>query len=477
MQWREAARRLPSIGLKVLVAMTVFVVAYVAYAHVASIASMREYELASYETHLDSEAKLAGFTVVERGGLTHAVRDGVLQVRGTAAGGMATVRIAGRVQRLDDVVRTSVRFRARSGGAYDVFVGIEKADAEPASDDARRVLAVFRNGAPDRFAVEGDRKANGPRHIVDRASPVVSAHAPVDADAGASAAPDAGGPAAVEDASWHELALSHAAYIHHVMGTYDGAPIGSEEVQWWMGTRVRLVFGVVAREPGAEVVVELDRAAYEEAPRPQTLTPFTERFRGRVLDPRRWSVVMPNGLRATTEYDVDPARGLTVRARSLGEPNFQPGVMLLTPPTPLESLSFEARIDVRTLKASAFTIGLVGSGYSPARFYDLGVTSLGDNTIEALSVGHWNGDGQLGVHALPGRWKGLSGTLSFKYDASNGRVQGFVDGTRVVEHKLDLRAGETVQLRLGANLQGPDAVIDMTVREVAFDRPTILPIP
>lgn len=472
MQWRDLGARARSLLAKVGIALTAFVVLYEAYAHVASLVTMREYRLASYDVRLDSEPHLATFAAAGGGGLAHDLQGGALRVHGTASAAPAFVRFTGPVQRLDDVVATHLRFRTHTKGAYDVFVGLELVDGEQDGPGVRRVVAVMRNGATDRFAIEGDVKANGPRKIVNRASPVVPL-VPSDAgtsDAGTSDAGTSDGGASEGDV--HELVLSQAAYLHELTASFDGLPVAATESQWWMGSRVRLIFGVIARETGAAVDVELEDAAFEQLPRPVALAPFKERFSGRMLDPRRWTVIVPDGVTGETSYDVNPARGLTLHARSRGFAGFQPGFVLLSPPTALASFDLSVRLDLSSLKGSAFVVGIVGSGYTPARFYDLGVKGTEDGGIDVLSVGHWSGDGQLGLKVLR-RWTGREGTLSLAYDAKAGKIVASIDGVWVDEHTLDLLPGDTVQLRIGANLQATDAVLDLTVREIAFDRPVV----
>lgn len=473
MQWRDLPARARPYLAKATVALTAFVVLYEAYAHVASLVTMREYKLASYEVRLDSEQHLATFTAAGGGGLAHDVRGGALRVHGTSsAAAPAFVRFTGPDQHLDDVVATHVRFRTHTKGAYDVFVGLELVDGAQDGPGARRVIAVMRNGASDRFAIEGDVKTSGPRKIVHRASPVVPLAQPEAgaSDAGSSTAGTSDAGAA--EGEVHELVLRQAAYLHELTASFDGLPVAATESQWWMGSRVRLIFGVVAREAGVSVDVDLESAAFEQLPRPVALAPFTERFSGRMLDPRRWTVIVPDGVTGETSYDVNPARGLTLHARSRGFAGFQPGFVLLSPPTALASFNLKVRLDISALKGSAFVVGIAGSGYTPARFYDLGVKGTDDGGVDVLSVGHWSGDGQLGLKVLR-RWAGREGTLALAYDATAGKIVASLDGVWIDERTLDLLPGDTVQLRIGANLQATDAMLDLAVREIAFDRPVL----
>jgi hypothetical protein len=267
--------------------------------------------------------------------------------------------------------------------------------------------------------------------------------------------------------------LSHATYNHELSASFDRTPIASAASQWWMGTRVRMVFGVVAREAGAVVDVSLEDAAYEQLPRPTTLAPFDERFSGRMLDLRRRTVIVPDGIAGATSYEVDPKRGLGVHARSLGLADFRPGFVLLTPPTPLDSFSLEARLDVDVLKGSGFVIGLVGSGYSPARSFDFGLKGADDGTMSVLSAGHWSGDRQFGL-VLSDRWQGHAAKLEISYSARSGKVSASTDGRSISEHKLDLIPGDTIQLRVAANLQGADAKLALLIKEIVFDRSLIV---
>jgi hypothetical protein len=470
MQWRELPGRAWPYVAKVGIALTAFILLYEAYAHVASVMTMREYELASYDVRLDSEQRLSTFAAASGGGLTHEIAGGTLRVHGTstAAAGPAFVRFAGPVQRLDDVVATHLRFRTRTPGAYDVFVGLELADGEPNAPGARRVVAVMKNGASPAFAIEGDVKSMGARQIANASSPVV----PFGNDAGADDAGSADGGAldagpAPEQS--HGLALSHATHIHELSASFDGLPVAAAASQWWMGTRVRMIFGVVAREAGVAVDVALEDAAFEQLPRPTTLAPFQERFNGRLLDPRRWTVIVPDGAKGETSYEVDPKRGLAVRARSLGLADFQPGFVLLTPPTALASFSLKTRLDVEALKGSGFVIGIVGSGYSPARSFDFGFKGAEDGTISVLAAGHWRGDGQFGM-VVSEPWQKHEATVSVAYDAASGKVSASIDGRRIAEYKLDLLPGDTVQLRVAANLQAADAKLDLLIKEIVFER-------
>ena len=101
-----------------------------------------------------------------------------------------------------------------------------------------------------------------------------------------------------------------------------------------------------------------------------------------------------------------------------------------------------------------------------------GAHAVDNGGIDVLSVGHWTGDGQVGFKVLR-RWSGREGMLGLTYDAKAGKIVARLDGVSIDEHTLDLLPGDTVQLRIGANLPATDAVLDLLVREIAFDRPIL----
>jgi hypothetical protein len=469
MPLRDVPRTLGRLAVRAFAALSAFVLLYVGYGHVASLVSMREYGMATYEIDLGSTASLSHFTASEGGGLTHRFEAGALRIEGAARPeGKAFSRYVGIEQRLDDAVHTRVRFRVVRRGAFDVYVGVARAD-QP-NDDGRRIVAVAHVSpdAPTTFAIVGDVWANGPRHVVATRSPVPPA--PVD-DAGADADADAAAPAVsdVADGRWHEISLELAAYIHALYAYADGVPTGTEQSKWFMGEKVRLVFGVEAREPGTPVAVDLETAAYESHDRIPKLASFDEKFTGKLIDPRRWAPMMPDGEHAESTALIE--NGLHVHASSKGDPSFQPGMVLLSQATPLDTFRLDVRLDVRDMHRSSFVVGVIGSGVTPPRFVDLALHADDRGAPKkVIAVGHWTGDGQLTTRILKDGGIPPSITLSLAYDVTTGELSTWLDETRLLITKFDLLPGDTTQLRVGVDLAGADAVADVVIREVKFTR-------
>lgn len=469
MQWRDVGGKLGRFAMRAFAALSAFVLLYVGYGHVASLVSMREYKMATYEIDLGSADSLSHFTASEAGGLTHRFEAGALRIEGAARpDGKAFARFAGIEQRLDDAVHTRVRFRVVRRGAVDVFVGVARAD-QP-NDDGRRIVAVAHVSpdAPTTFAIVGDTWTNGPRHVVATRSPVPP---PAVADAGADAEADATTPPApdVADGQWHELSLELAAYIHALYAYADGAPTGTEQSKWFMGEKVRLVFGVEAREPGTPVAVDLETAAYESHDRIPKLASFDETFTGKLIDPRRWAPMLPDGEHAESTALIE--NGLHVHAISKGDPSFQPGMVLLSQPTPLDTFRLSVTLDVREMHRSSFVVGVIGSGVTPPRFVDLALHA-DDRAApkKVIEVGHWTGDGQLTTRILRDGGIPTTITLQLAYDVTTGDLSTWLDETRLMVTKFDLLPGDTTQLRVGVDLAGADAVADVVIREVKFTR-------
>lgn len=439
---KQAARSLP----RVIGLFSAVVLLYVGYAHVAAIRA-REYTLASYAETFDSERALDRFTVIDGRGLRHELRDGALHISGSANAGAATW-VVGPVMRLEDVVTASIRYVANMPAEADVVVGFERGDEPSGGLESRRLVVS------SSYAIDGDHDAFGARRVwTTRASIPEGSGAVRDPETSKQKDPT------------RALALQLASYVGRAVATAEDNAIASAMVKWPMGMRVRLVFGVIARHSNANIDVAFQRASYEQSPRPLSVTPFTDRFRAKYVDPRRWTVLLSD--QADVTYGSD-ATGLHIRARSRGHGGFRSAFSLVTPPTPLRSFKYTGQWEVRTLKHAAVLISVVGAGYSPRRFVDMGFFRDDDGALKTIADGHIDGTGQVVFRV--GRNTDTSKPISIRYDASSQSIVGTIGlFDRIFDGTFDLHAGENVQLRMLVNLHDAESEADVWVRELGYE--------
>jgi hypothetical protein len=434
-----------------------FSAVYVVYAHLASIAVARRYVADGFVERFDSKAELERrFTVRRTGALAYSVEGGKLHVTGTSdapGGAPARVELVTPARKLDES-RIVMRFRVANAAAYDVMVGVE-------SDHAGKGPASVR------FGLQNDAAGAGYRWEGD----------PLTSLAGATATGEY--PDALEQqrrapfeapTAWHELSLQFSMSLHQVMASVDGRPAGAVRSEWIGGTPVRVVFGVVAREPGQAIDAEIELAAVEPIPPDPRALDFDDRFDGTVIDPRRWRVELGSSAWQTTKATPSP-EGLVLEGSSQTITTPHPAVVVGTEAFPLGSVHLRARVRVDALEGAGLFVGVTSTlGGALQRLFDIGIfagatTDAGPAQRGAFVSGNWTHDGQRSFRRFGGSQARVL-TFAIDYDAKTRRVKASIDGHPVCDEALDLQPRQLVRVRFGVNLDDSHGRFRVVVEDV-----------
>lgn len=452
---RLLAARAPSALAWALGAAGVFVALYVAYAHVASIATAGRYVEEPILERFESSADLGGrFDVSTGGGLSHEIVGRRVRVFGKSeAAGEARYELRSPVRQLTEGTLV-MRFRVASAAAYDVMVGVE---SERSGKGPRAI----------RFGLQNDVTRAGYAWVGD----------PLTSISGVGVVSDAPDlleqerrVAFTEPSEWHEIAVRFSASLHQAFATVDGVPSSSVRTEWYAGLPVRLVFGVRAREAGQAVDVEIEHVAYQPvAKEPQALD-FEDSFNGKVVDPRRFQVQQADSFWLDSRARPSPA-GLLLEGKAGRMATPHPGVVLHTHTFPLSSVYARARVRVRSILHSGFFLGLTSSlAGAHMRLFDLGFFDDaprpdGRPRLQPFLAGHWQHNGQSAFERMDQVFEDEELDLEIDYDGKTRTARARVNGHAFAEHTLDLQPREHVRVRFGVNLNEGDAAYELVIRD------------
>lgn len=425
-----------------------FVALYVAYAHFASWRTSARYRELPTAASFASESDLTrSFTVRAEGGLTHALTGGELRVTGTSAAAGAHVELSSGVRSLEESV-LSLRFKVATPGAYDVTLGLA---AEHTGEGPQTIAYGLRNetAAPG-YAWDGSALHAMPG-LRGRGLPGEELGEKVRTPF-------------TEPEAWHELTIHVSPSLHRISASVDGVPTGSFLSEWIAGTPVRLVFGVRAREPGQAVDVAIAEVTSTPRPGEAQALDWTDRFGGKVVDPRRWSI---HSFRSEVlDVALVPSKaGLVATGRATSRVTDPSLAFLLdTPSFPMSSVYVRAVVEARSLDRAAFFVGVSSAlGGAHLRFFDAGVHG---KDREAMLSGHWGRDAQVRFSDTKERAASETFTLEIDIDAKTRVARAKLDGRLLGEHVTDLQPREHVRVRFGAVLDDAEGRFDFTVREL-----------
>jgi hypothetical protein len=418
---------------------------YVAYAHIASIATAKQYFEKPMVTTFASESDVrASFELrsdVKIGG-------GEAHVDGTPAQGSFT-GFSTREMALTEG-RLSMRFKANGAGPYEVVLGMEK--TREGQEALRYVLRVDPSGSffhwegEELKTLPGLRLKGSPTELVD--------------DKGKTPFP------AEALGQWHDVELHVSTSLHRIAAFVDGVPTGSVFGEWIAGLPVRLEYGV--RSEGEPVDVHFSKIAFEPRAGEVTSLDFTDRFDGKVIDPRHWAVHSLNSdLLSVALTPTKNGLATTGHATPLLA-KATPAFMLDTPEFPLGRVEAKLVIDIRELHHALFFMGITSVLGGPhLRFFDVGIhEDEGKKAFNGTVSGHWGRDGQ-GRFDAPTKWTtDMPVTLEVEYDATTRQARAKMNGTVIGEHVSDLQMHEHVRVRFGAVLDDGSASFDVHVKEL-----------
>lgn len=441
---------------------TAFVAVYVAYAHVASVATVQRYvEEAEVERFASSEEVPRRFEIRKEGPLDYSVSSGVLTIQGKthAPGGKpARMQFVGPVRSLTEG-RAVMRFRVHGSAAYDVSVGIESARSGMGGLRTMR-FGLANDPREPAYGVDGDtlyELLGGRRNVED---PQV-----IDLQRR---------PAFEKREEWHQIALQFSAPLRQAFAWIDGQPAGSIRMGWDTGTPVRLVFGVVAREAEQPVQVEIDDVGYEPMLPDTRSFDFVDHFDGQIVDPRRWKIETAEGWLADASTRTSP-NGLSLVGKALRITQGHPATTIYAPTMGMTTFRFRAKLKINSLHHCGFFAGIASTIGGPSlRVFDMGLVDHTEKDGSGQTItkyhpfvsGHWERKAQGAFAAFPASWSGDEGTLTMEYDGKTRVGKVSVNGETVLEKRLDHQPREDVTLRFGINFNEPDASYDVLIREV-----------
>jgi hypothetical protein len=418
--------------VKILFGLGFFVAAYVLYAHVAALHAVvlrsgehpwttRFSEPSAFQRDFATD-RSADFDVDARVGAVGVVRNGA------PGDGHATFR--SKAFHFDGG-RTRVEFRVAERAAYDVFVGLERAD-----QPEKRLAVVLRND-PEKpsFRLEGTDGLRGP-------TPQESLLEYVDGDA-----------IMRDPGVWHTLGLRFEPTSQETEISIDDVPVASHLVGWTGGFDARVVFGVRDRHADA---VHVDFAEIEWLPQAERelerLPDLDERFLGVRLDPVRWNVFLDKDWRADGSVSpYETGNGLLLHA--VGTSQSAAGVMqpiaICTLPFSLTPTRVEVDWDALDLDHADAFVSL--TNLAATRNVEVALANRGGADKQIVIRGQL--DGKFLQEEFDGP-KLASGKahLLLVYDSWFRTLRVSIDDVKVFDHAFGLQRAEFVHACVGEHV-------------------------
>jgi hypothetical protein len=438
------ARRLHPLARAALLAVSAvsfFVVAFVAYAHVVSVHDARLMMSSPRETHFVSASSFANqFRANVLGGASYVVDGNALTV--CAPPGIASADFVGDEMRLVEA-RISLRFRSPGSGAFDVLVGVDA----PGELTHTISLEISRFGDRCTVRLVGDAASLGPRNEGDR----VLAESPAD----------------VCDADWHRMEIRFAPDLARVIASVDDEFVFAPRVRWDENTVIRPTFGIHGTANDSGIEVQVSEMRVDPIRVDFSATDVDDDFRGKIIDPF-WRA--ERGDRALVDSKIATgSRGLVITGRALTtEPNVL-AHQLMSPQFTLGSFQASADIDVTALDAATFHLQIENEPGPAWRFVEVGFLSKGDGLLVPFGSGHFEEDGQSRFNPTHEAAQGLGRvSITFDYDAQTRRARGSFSGRPFFDEHVDLPPRAIVHFSMGANVDA-DGIVDLAVRSLHID--------
>jgi hypothetical protein len=439
-------KRVLSWALAIVLGASVF---YVAYAHLASMLTAKQYFEKPIVTTFENDAALREM---------FETRGGVVKLQGGEAvfdgktGNGTLVGFATREIQLTES-RVSLRFKVGNDASYDVVLGMEK----PGGGHEAVAYVLHDEPGAAHWGWEGEeleplpglRSRGLPGEAID--------------DKGET-------PFTKEDyGQWHDVELQISTSLRRIAAFVDGVPTGTVFGEWVAGMPVRFVFGVRSRGVADQPIdVRFAKIAVEPRAGAVSSLDFTDRFDGKLIDPRHWAVHSLNSELLSVNLRASKT-GLAAVGKATGALSTSaPAFMIDTPEVPLGRVHLEVVLDVRQLHHALFFMGITSALGGPhLRFFDVGLhEDEGKKAFNGTVSGHWGRDGQSRFDP-PRKWT-TDGhvTLEIDYDAKTRIARAKMNGEVIGEHVSDLQMSEHVRIRFGAVLDDASGAFDFSVREL-----------
>lgn len=438
-------------GFRALFVVGILVAVYLVYAHVAALHdgliransvgwSTRFPEPTAFARDFDTD-KSPEFDVD--------VRVGSLGVHRTGGPGDGHVKVLSKAMHFDGgMVR--VRFRVRERAAYDVFVGIERADHPD-----KRLWLVLRNDVDyPTFRLEGTDGLRGP-------TPPQSLLDYVD-----------GTDVIAPNDEWHVLALRFEPTSQTTEVSIDDVPVASRLVGWSGGFDARLVFGVRDRQASA-INVEIAEVQWDpQAGRaPERVPDFEDMFKGAHLDPLRWQVFFQNEWRVESGIhpgSFETGHGLLLHGRGLSQsaPGTMTPVQICTLPFPLTPTFIDLVWDAQTLDHASAFVSI--ANLSGTRSVTVELANHGEATNQVVVRGHLDGKIVPETFDGPVLASGHAG-FAIAYDSWFRTLRVSNEGKQIFEHGFGLTRDEFVRVCVGDDVN-PEGRADVLLERFYLHR-------
>lgn len=427
-------------------------VVYVGYVHLLASQRRQVDDVKDFREGFGAKDALPdGWTPHVKGQLAVRVSAGTLRVEGAGKAG-DEVLIDLPPRRFEDSV-VSMAFKTPAQDGVELFVGVAQLGEPP-----RALTTGWVSGESPVLRFGGD--TSGPYREM-RASEDVKL-ATFGGDAGA---------ALTLGAPSHTIALQFTPMFGHAAALVDGLPVSSAHSGWLQATPGRLVFGVRLRKDVPDLRAEIESVALRTLD--WTLPSFEDPFSGEFVDPQRYGVHFPDPDLGRLDMRMAKGGGLLMEAQASAiVAAHVPLFMLRTTPFPLRTARIRADVTIDQLEDAAVFFGLMGaSAWTPAnRVFDVGVARRDGKPAEVFAGGAWTTTGGLsfdggGRVELPKRV-----VIEIRYDASTSTGATYVDGKRLGEHILDLKALDFVAVRIGADGYSAKARANIKVHQIAVEQ-------
>ncbi len=416
-------------GWRALFVVGFLVSAYVVYAHVAALHALIVHDGdRQWTTRFPEPSAFArDFSPDQTADFVTDVEVGSIKLgrNGGAGEGHATFRSK---PFLFDGGMVSLRFRVGERAAYDVFVGLERADRTE-----KRLAVVLRND-PDKpsFRLDGTDTMRGP-------TPRESLLDYVD-----------GGSIVTATGEWHTLGLRFEPTSQETEISIDDVPVASHLAGWTAGFDARVVFGVRDRHADA-VHVEVGELGW----RPQTerdlerVPDFDERFLGVRLDPVRWNAFFEKDWRSDGSLaPYETGNGLLLHAigTSKSAPDIMRPVAICTLPFELTPTRVEVDWDAEALDHADAFVSL--ANLAATRGVEVALANRGGADKQIVIRGQLDGKFLQDEFEGPKLTSGKVHVL-LVYDSWFRKLHVSVDDVDVFEHAFGLQRDEFVHACVG----------------------------
>lgn len=363
----------------------------------------------------------------------------------TPEGTPADIRFRGRQQHLE-AGNFRIRYRVEEPGPIEIFCGIETTGE---SGPSAMEFSVVHQTEGISYRLAGDSRSTS-HEKVDASVPNGTNDVKLDDSAGS-----------------HEIALRMFPLGQAAIGEIDGRSVVSRSMQWAPGTPYRMVFG--ARSNGKHVRVHVEAATFDQEER-WDLSSFEEKFDGKLINPRRFQVLLADRFSADTRTEMVPGGGVSLFAKTKAWKDVFPAIVVRGKRVPLHGFRWRTWVSVKNMRSAAFFVGVTAASHTVTvpRSFDLGF--IDEPTFHGpFMTGQLTGNGKSTYEPYRELAGVETGVLELRYDPSTGIGEAILDGHMLKQSQLDLKPLDEVMFRFGMNMQDADGELNAIVKRMSFE--------